>query len=565
VLSVIVGAGSAANSVALAASERRRETALLRAAGAASRDVFRLFMLEVCILTAAAIPFGVAGGVALAAFLEAHLTPADLPIPALDVGAAQVVLAIAAGCLAAIAGGALAALATGRRPILSGLRAHPGEERETLGRYPISLSAPLLAGGALLFITGEGGAAAVGTVLVIAGVLCALPLVAPLAARLVGWAASAFSPRAGAATRNLVRRRNRTSLTLSGVTIAVASAVAVSALASGAVSGGDSWVSQLFTGNMLVSSPVAQTEAVEASIAAAPGVQQALPLRFLSVASGSSVLGVTTIATASYETGGGLDVITPARADAFRAIGNGAAVLAPLSVATAHGWLVGSSVPLLTGRGTVSFLIAGIVAHSFPSGNGEESLIMDRSEAVSYLGSTASGFDDLDVVATGNTSMVSSSAAEFGLSAVTIDDIRGSSERALQHALGLLFAVAVVALVMSMIAVVNTLLVNIRQGSRELSVMRAVGLDRGGARQLVLTEAAVLAATGTVLGVATGCAVVLGMLRAVSSPSFAPSFSFPVTTAVALAATVIAASLLAALLPAIQAARSSIVAAIRED
>jgi putative ABC transport system permease protein len=565
VLSVVVGAGSAANSVALAASERRRETGLLRAAGASSRQVFRLFMLEVAVLAVAAIPVGVAAGIVLAAFLETHLTPADLPVPALDVSALQVVLAILAGGLAALAGAALPAWASGRSPILAGLRPHPGSERERIGTFPISLAPVALAAGAILFITGDGTAAAVGTVLVIAGVLCALPLLAPWATRVVGFIAAAFTPKAAAATRNLVRRRNRTALTLSGLTISVASAVAVSALAAGATSGGDAWVSQLFSGNVVVRSPVAQTAAVEASIASTPGVQAALPLRFLSVASGSSVLGVTTIDTASYAGGGGLDVITPVRADAFRALGNGAAVLAPSSFATAHGWLVGSSVPLLTGRGTVSFLVAGIVAHSFPSGNGEESLIMDRNEAVSYFGDTASGFDDLDVITTGNPAAVAGSAAEFGLSAVTVDDIRASTERALQHALGLLLAVAIVALVMSMIAVVNTLLVNIRQGARELSMMRAVGLDRGGAQRLILTEAVVLAASGAILGVATGSAVVVGMLRAVSTPSFTPSFTFPIVAVIAVVSAVVGGSLIAALLPAIRVARSSIVAAIRQD
>jgi putative ABC transport system permease protein len=209
--------------------------------------------------------------------------------------------------------------------------------------------------------------------------------------------------------------------------------------------------------------------------------------------------------------------------------------------------------------------VAGIVAHSFPSGNGEESLIMDRNEAVSYFGDTASGFDDLDVITAGNTSAVTGSAAEFGLSAITVDDIRASTERALQHALGLLLAVAIVALVMSMIAVVNTLLVNIRQGARELSMMRAVGLDRGGAQRLILTEAVVLAASGAILGVATGSAVVVGMLRAVSTPSFTPSFTFPIVAVIAVVSAVVGGSLIAALLPAIRVARSSIVAAIRQD
>ncbi|MGH7722955.1 MAG: FtsX-like permease family protein [Candidatus Dormibacteria bacterium] len=565
VLSLVVGAGSTANSVALAASERRRETALLRAAGASSRQVFRVFMVEAGILTAAAIPFGVAAGVALAAYLDAHLTPADLPVPALAVGAPQVLLAVLAGSLAALVGAAIPAFAIGRRPILSGLRPHPGTERERLGTFPLSLSPLALAGGGLLFIVGEGAAAAAGMVLVIAGVLCALPLLAPWAVRLMGFIATAFTTRAAPATRNLVRRRNRTALTLSGLTISVASAVAVSALASGAISGGDSWVTQLFAGDVLVSSPVAQTNAVEATLAASPGVRAALPLRFLSVASGGTVLGVTTVDSSSYVSGGGLDVTTPSRADAFRAVLDGPAVLVPSALASAHGWLVGSAVPLLTSRGTTPFLVAGIVEHSYPSGNGDESLIMDRNVAVRYLGDGAAGFDALDLATSGDTSAVMGTAASFGLSAVTIDDIRGSAERALQHALGLLLAVAIVTLVMSMIALVNTLLVNIRQGSRELSLLRAVGLDRVGAGGLMLTEAVVLAASGAVLGVLTGCLVVVGMLRAVATPGFAPSFAFPLGAALAVAGAVVGGSIVASLVPALRVARTSIVAAIRQD
>lgn len=565
VLSVVVGAGSSANSVALAASERRRETGLLRAAGASARFVFWLFLLELGMLVVAAIPLGVVAGLLLAVILEAHLTPADLPAPALDVTAVQVVLSVVAGSLAAAVGGALPAIANGHRPILGALRPHPGAERERLGTFPLVASLPALLAGALLYLTGNSAAAGVGTVLVIAGVVCALPLLAPWTARVVGFVATGVTPSARTATRNVVRRRNRTALTLSGLTIAVASAVAVSALASGAVSGGDAWVSQLFDGNVVVTGPVAQTDAVAASIASTPGVRQALPLRFLSVASGSSVIGVTTVDTASYEAGGGLDVVAPARADAFRAIGNGAAVLAPSSFASEHRWTVGSSVPLLTSRGTVSFLVAGIVAHSFPSGNGEESLVMDRGEAIQYFGDTATGFDDLDVLTTASSASVSQSAAEFGLSAVSVDEIRGAAERAIQHALGLLVAVSVVAVLISMIAVVNTLLVNIRQGSREVSMLRAVGLDRRGARSLVLAEAAVLAASGAVLGIATGCAVSVGMLRAVSTSSFSPSFAFPIVAALVVLATVVGASVVASLVPAMRLAQGSIVAAIRQD
>jgi putative ABC transport system permease protein len=565
VLSLVVGAGATANSVALATSERRRETALLRAAGASARQVFRIFMSEAAILIAAAIPVGVAVGIVLAGFLQARAAPADLPSLPLDVGPWQVLVAVLVGVAAAAAGAIVPALAGGRRAILSGLRAHPGPDRERLGTFPLALAPPALAAGALLFLLGDGGAAAIGTVLVIAGVLCALPVLAPWVAGLVGNMASTVSPRSGTAARNLVRRRNRTALTLSGLTISVASAVAVSALATGAIDGGNAWVSHLFTGDVVMRSPVTGTAQVAAGIAASPGVRAALPLRFLSVATGGSIIGVTAVNSPAYETGGGLDVTTPSRADAFRAVSNGAAVLAPSAFAAAHGWLVGASVPLVTSRGTVPFLVAGIVDHSFPSGNGQESLIMDSNVAVHYFGDTAAGFDDLDVVTNGDTSVVMDTAASYGLSAVTVDSIRGAAQRALQQALGLLAAVAILALVTSMTAVVNTLVVNIRQGSRDLSVMRAVGLDRGGALGMVLAEAGILAVSGTIIGVVTGCAVVAGMLRAIATPGFAPSFAFPVTTAIAVVSAVVGGTIIATAVPAVRAARSSIVAAIRQD
>jgi putative ABC transport system permease protein len=96
-------------------------------------------------------------------------------------------------------------------------------------------------------------------------------------------------------------------------------------------------------------------------------------------------------------------------------------------------------------------------------------------------------------------------------------------------------------------------------------MMRAVGLDRAGARGLVLTEAAVLAASGAVLGVLTGCAVVVGMLRAVATPGFAPDFVFPLATAIAVVVAVVAGSIIATVVPAMRVARSSIVSAIRQD
>lgn len=565
VLALIVGAGATANSVALAASERRRETGLLRAAGASARQVFRLFMVEMVTLALAAVPLGIGAGVGLAALLDGLLTPTALPAPPLMVSWWQVVLAAVVGAAAALLGAAIPARSSGKAGILTSLRPHPSAARDRLNAFPLALSPLALILGAVLFVLGNSTAVAFGVVVIIAGVLCALPLLAPLTARLVGTAATVLTAQGAPASRNLARRRNRTALTLAGLTISVATAVAVSALSAGALAGGDEWVSHLFGGNMVVRSPVTQTEAVQRAIESVNGVRSAVPLRFLTVASGRSAVGLTEIDTPSYDGAGALEVTQPTRAQALRSIDTGPAVLVPTALVASKGWGVGSTVPLSTMHGTVSFAVAGVVQHSFPSGDGSETLIVDRQQALRYFGDTAAGFDDLDVVSNGNSAAVRDAAAQFGLAAVSVDDIRGATHRALEHAIGLLFAVAIVALVTAMIAVVNTLTVNIRQGTRELSVLRAVGLDRARARRLVLVEAAVLAASGAVIGLVTGCVIVVGMLRAVSSPGFTPGFVFPTAAAIAVVAAVIGGSVIATLVPSARVARHSIVAAIRQD
>jgi putative ABC transport system permease protein len=148
---------------------------------------------------------------------------------------------------------------------------------------------------------------------------------------------------------------------------------------------------------------------------------------------------------------------------------------------------------------------------------------------------------------------------------VPVATIRDDARQALGDTLSLLEVLSWVAVAIAMLAVVNTLLVNARQGTRDLALLRAAGLSRRRALRLVLTEAGLLATTGTVLGIAAGCALALPLLRAGSSPGFDPQFAVPVGTAIAALGAVVLGSILAAALPARRAAQAAIVSAIRYD
>ena len=565
VLSLIVGAGVTANSAALAAYERRREIGLLRAAGASSRQVFRLFAVEAATIATAGVPVGIVAGLALGAIFNSSLTPADLAAPSLTPQVGQVVAAIAAGLGAALVGGLLPLSAAARIPILDALRPHPLGERERASVLLRAASPVLLVIAAVCFLSSASGLVALGVVAFLLGIVVALPLIAPVVIRLLALAISPLVTGAESGAAHLTGARNRTAMTTAGLAIAVATAVGVSALSAGALTASDSWVSHLFAGDVLVTSPVTQDDQVEAAIDASPGVAQATPLRFLSEGVAGASEGIVAINPTAYNSLGGLDVVSGDRSTALMALEDGPSFLEPAGLAAATGWTVGSQLPVDTQKGVVYFTIVGVVSHSFPAGDGGESLVMADDLARTYFGETAAGFDDLVVTTRGSETAIAATAASYGMQAVPVSVIESDARDALQHSIGLLLAVAIISVLIAMLAVVNTLLVNVRQGTRELALLRAVGLGSRQAMRRVLTEAGLLAGAATLIGVAAGCLIAVPMLQASTTPTFAPGFVFPIETVVVLILVVVLAAVVATIGPARRAVRTSVLSALRHE
>lgn len=564
-LSVMMGAGATATSIAMSVNERRREIGLLRAAGASGQQVFRLFLLEGALISFVGSAIGCAVGIAAARFATAFYAAPDLPAPHSTLSFTTVVLPTLVGYAAAVLGTTIPSLHATRLSALATLRRRADVRERVLIRNLIFT--PLLAAAAVLcWWIGSSIALTVSVALSFAAVATALPLLGPLVLSMIELAARPFSRERSISIARLIRHRNRTALTLLSLVVSVATAVSVGCLTASTFSASDTWIRALFIGDVVVKSPVTEPHFIADDITRRAGstVHFVSPLRIFSATVDGQPFGITSIDPSANERYGGLDIAAN-RSDALHALESGPAVVMPTSIAAVTGWHVGTALHIVTESGVTTFHISGVAAHTFPGGDGRESLVVSRTTAENYFGSLASGFDDLQIASNGDISALRSLVRQYGLDLSTVTEIQASARTALQHSVGLLLALAVLILAVSMITMITTLLSNIRYETQDVGLLRAIGMGRVSAFRLLLSEALLLTITGLAIGIAIGYSLTLPILRATTSSSFTPPPVFPATPVALLALAVTCGGVLSVALPAFITLRRKIPTALRYE
>jgi len=117
------------------------------------------------------------------------------------------------------------------------------------------------------------------------------------------------------------------------------------------------------------------------------------------------------------------------------------------------------------------------------------------------------------------------------------------------------------AVIIAVLGIVNTLMLSVFERTREIGLLRAVGMTRRQTRRMIRWEAVIIAVFGGVLGVLVG--TLLGFIAVQAMPeSFITDFGIPVGNFVIILVMCIVAGVLAAILPARRAARLNILDAI---
>jgi putative ABC transport system permease protein len=114
---------------------------------------------------------------------------------------------------------------------------------------------------------------------------------------------------------------------------------------------------------------------------------------------------------------------------------------------------------------------------------------------------------------------------------------------------------------MALLGIANTLALSIFERTRELGVLRAVGMTRAQLRSSIRWESVIIALQGTVLGLAIGIFFGWAVIKA-SADQGIGQFSFPVTSLVVIVVLAGLAGVAAAILPSRRAAKLDVLKAV---
>ena len=543
-VALAVGAFLVANTLAMTLAERTREVGLLRAAGATSRQVMGLFLRQGLALGLLGGGVGVLLGVAVAAILITVLQSSRaLLIGGLPFHPLALLLAFALGALVTLAGALVPALAASRVPPLDALRPSQQPGRTLGGRLPwvIGLVIAAVAVGVVAYPLQRGDASLSGALLAV-GILLGGALLVALAlqplARLIGRPfAALFGAQGELGRANLGRDPVRTGLTVGALAIGLASVVALGIVTASARATADVWVRSILPGGYAIRLTQAdEIDRVRDDLATITGVDRVMPISefpaVVGTADGQREVGVAGIGPSDFQDTRSLIFVEGERRNAFNAIRDGGAVLLPESIAGRDGLAVGDSITLAQpGGDEVPFTVAGIVAYSLPTRTTEGAILMSQADAREAFGISQASLYALQpqrgVPVDTFRDAVAAKAADYAAEPLSAAQLSSELGRSLDRLIGLFDLLAVLAVLIGGLGIVNTLAVGVLERGREIAILRSHGMTVGQVQAMVVTEAGIIGAVGGLAAVVIGGAVAWITISVVAPNDFAAGIAVP--------------------------------------
>jgi putative ABC transport system permease protein len=532
-IALFAGAFLIFNSLSMTVVERVRELGLLRAAGASRGQLTSYILVQATAIGIVGSVLGIGLGAALAAGIAAWVrTVGSVPLGAPVVTGGDALTAVVIGIVVTLAAAIEPARRAGRITPVEALKARldlPTARRARL-RWLIAVFALVGVVGLLIWPRGAGQAALLraflvyGVLLVVALIV---PFVLPAIARVAGLPFGLFTRfEERLARASLLRDRSRAALTVGALTIGLAMIVALGGVGQNARAAAGAWVADVVPGDVVLTSifPRGLDELDDALVA--PGGDPAVvdPGAVITSVSpiGTFALAVDGIRTdgvamvgADLAADGRLRFVAGDRAAALTALDNGGAVIVPAGIAERDGLALDATINATAADGSVLPLrVVGIAERTLPGSTGE-SLIVGWSDAeqLGVVGADAFAVRFSPSATAADRAELADVARSLALEPTALGHIEGAIGQALDRVFGLFDVLALVAIVVAALGIVNTLTMNVLERVREIGVLRAAGMTRRQVWRSVVVEAGITGLIGAICGVGAG--ILIGGLMVV--------------------------------------------------
>jgi putative ABC transport system permease protein len=569
-ISVFVGAFLIANTFSIVVAQRMREFALLRAVGASQRQVRGAILIEAVLVGLVASTLGLVLGIGLARLLPVMLSAAgiELPTTGIEVAPRTVVAAFLVGTVVTVVSAVLPARRASRVAPVEAMRGAVIAQRSSLRRRTI-VGVVLTTLGGVGVVVGLAGevpeplaVVGLGAAVTFLGVTLLSPLLADPLARSFGWLPARLSVPGKLARGNARRDPRRTAVTASALMIGLALVSTVTIFTASLQTAVTDALGEQFRADFIVQAagvgPAGLPRGLAGALHADPAIGEVSPIRTGQIADADgAVQSVAAVDPVVIE-----DLIALGVSSGDLTALDGDAIALHDEVADARGLTVGDRFPavLLDGTGVDLEVVATFGSVELIGSGYLLSLEgLDRGAApAGDLVLLANAAADVD---SARLAVEDALATAPGATVRDQVEFRELQEEQVAQLLGLLLALLALAVVIALLGITNTLALAVLERTREIGLLRAVGMDRAQTRRMVLWESVLVASFGALLGVVVGVFLGWALVGSLADEGVG-RLVVPVGRLGVYVVAAIVAGLVAAVLPAIRAARLDVLRAV---
>jgi len=509
-LALFVGTFLIVNTFAMVVAQRSRELAMLRAIGASRGQVTGTVLAEALVIGVVGATLGLLVGIGVAAGIRFFYQHLDIQIPTapLQIRASTVIACYLIGIGVTLASAYPAARRAGKLPPVAAMRDDVGlPERSLLVRLLIGAFMLLMA--LTLYFIGLNAGDVPGAVLIgfgaaitVLSVVMISPLVSRYAVRALMWPFGRKAP-VTLGRRNAERNPRRTSATSSALMISVALITGLLVIAASAKASIDKNITDaLGTSELVITSdgPAGFSTQVADRVTKVSGVESVHQVRQQAGQVGDTAVQVSGVSDGTLDG----SITTKFDAGSAARLHDGQAIL-PRNLAKTLGLTVGKTFDLTTTTGKHRLTVGGILAPnrqlnavvlSLPV---YESVGGKASDSVLYV-EVAQGAEAAPVGAAILGQLKDYPSIQVRDQQAYAAGARGPVNSALA-AIGMLLALAIL---IAILGIVNTLALGVVERTREIGLLRAIGMDRRQLRRMLQVESIAISLLGALFGLAIG-------------------------------------------------------------